>query len=238
MQLFPVRPPRPCPAGRGVAPGVSALIAVISPTPFGVRLRNLPSAGCVLRWGPGNAHSEIVWLTGTQITESHWDHFWYFYQDTGERKWGTPYLTRQFFSLLGQTMADRLLLIFAMRDGVPIAGALNLIGADALYGRYWGCREDVPFLHFELCFYQAIDFAIQHKLGRVEAGAQGEHKLARGYGPMATWSAHYIADTGFRAAVSDFLVRERDAVDREIAFLEDMTPLRKQVQMTRNRCGE
>lgn len=170
---------------------------------------------------------EIVHLTGDAITEAHWDAFWEFYQDTGSRKWGRPYLTRSFFSLLGEEMADRVLLVFANRGGRPIAGALNLIGADALYGRYWGCREDVPFLHFELCYYQAIDFAIAHGLGRVEAGAQGEHKLARGYAPVPTWSAHFIADAGFRAAVADFVERERRAVEREIEFLGEMTPFRK-----------
>ncbi len=170
---------------------------------------------------------EIVALTGESITEAHWSAFWGFYQDTGARKWGRPYLTRAFFSLLGQVMADKVLLVLALRDGRPVAGALNLIGSDALYGRYWGCDEDIPFLHFELCYYQAIDFAIANGLGRVEAGAQGEHKLARGYGPVPTWSAHYIADAGFRAAVADFVERERRAVEREIAFLGEMTPFRK-----------
>jgi predicted N-acyltransferase len=170
---------------------------------------------------------EITQLTGNAITESHWDAFWEFYQDTGSRKWGQPYLTRAFFSLLGEEMADRVVLILAMRGGHPVAGALNLIGVDALYGRYWGCNEEVPFLHFELCYYQAIDFAIVHGLARIEAGAQGEHKLARGYGPVPTWSAHFIADHGFRAAVADFVERERRAVEREIAFLGEMTPFRK-----------
>ena len=170
---------------------------------------------------------EIVALTGESITEVHWSGFWGFYQDTGARKWGRPYLTRAFFSLLGQVMADKVLLVLALRDGRPVAGALNLIGADALYGRYWGCDEDIPFLHFELCYYQAIDFAIANGLGQVEAGAQGEHKLARGYGPVPTWSAHYIADSSFRAAVADFVERERRAVEREIAFLGEMTPFRK-----------
>ncbi len=170
---------------------------------------------------------EIVALTGEAITEAHWDHFWYFYQDTGARKWGHPYLTRRFFSLIGETMADDLLLILALRDGHPIAGALNLIGADALYGRYWGCREEVPFLHFELCYYQAIDHAIARGLARVEAGAQGEHKLARGYAPVPTWSAHYIADPGFRAAIEDFVEREQLAVERQIEFLGEMMPFRK-----------
>ncbi len=166
-------------------------------------------------------------LTGAEITEAHWDAFWVFYQDTGSRKWGRPYLTRAFFSLLGEAMGDRVLLILAERDGVPIAGALNLIGADALYGRYWGCSEDVPFLHFELCYYQAIDAAIARGLARVEAGAQGEHKLARGYAPVATWSAHYIPDPSFRRAVADFVERERLAVEREAEFLGELTPFRK-----------
>jgi uncharacterized protein len=170
---------------------------------------------------------EIVHLSGADISEAHWDAFWYFYQDTGARKWGRPYLTRSFFSMLGATMADKLLLILALRDGKPIAGALNMIGGDALYGRYWGCREDIPFLHFELCYYQAIDAAITRGLARVEAGAQGEHKLARGYVPITTWSAHYIADPGFREAIADFLIRERQAVDREIAFLGEMTPFKR-----------
>ena len=166
-------------------------------------------------------------LSGAEITETHWDVFWTFYQDTGNRKWGRPYLTRAFFSLLGQAMGDRCLLILAERDRMPIAGALNLIGADTLYGRYWGCTEDVPFLHFELCYYQAIDAAIARRLATVEAGAQGEHKLARGYAPVPTWSAHYIPDAGFRRAVADFLMRERAAVAQEQAFLGEMTPFRK-----------
>jgi predicted N-acyltransferase len=170
---------------------------------------------------------EIVHLSGSEISEAHWDAFWYFYQDTGARKWGQPYLTRAFFTQIGETMRDTLLLILALRDGKPIAGALNFIGGDALYGRYWGCREDVPFLHFELCYYQAIDAAIARRLARVEAGAQGEHKLARGYVPVTTWSAHYIADPGFRSAIADFLVRERHAVEREIAFLGEMAPFKR-----------
>jgi uncharacterized protein len=166
-------------------------------------------------------------LSGAEITEAHWDAFWTFYQDTGARKWGQPYLTRAFFSLIGRAIGDRLLLILAERDGRPIAGALNLIGGDALYGRYWGCTEDVPFLHFELCYYQAIDAAIARGLSRVEAGAQGEHKLARGYVPVPTWSAHYLPDKGFRHAVADFLRRERAAVEQEQAFLGEMTPFRR-----------
>ncbi|MCR5869814.1 MULTISPECIES: GNAT family N-acetyltransferase [unclassified Sphingomonas] len=166
-------------------------------------------------------------LTGGEITEAHWDAFWAFYQDTGSRKWGRPYLTRPFFSMLGAAMGDRVLLMFAERDGRPIAGALNLIGGDALYGRYWGCVEDVPFLHFELCYYQAIEAAIARGLSRVEAGAQGEHKLARGYVPVTTWSAHYIPDPGFRRAIEEYLVRERDAVAREQEFLGEMTPFKR-----------
>lgn len=166
-------------------------------------------------------------LTGAEITEAHWDAFWLFYQDTGSRKWGRPYLTRAFFSMLGEAMGDRVLLILAERDGVAVAGALNLIGADALYGRYWGCSEDVPFLHFELCYYQAIDAAIARGLARVEAGAQGEHKLARGYAPVATWSAHYIPDPSFRRAVADFVTRERLAVEQEAEYLGELTPFRK-----------
>ena len=170
---------------------------------------------------------DIVHLTGADIKEPHWDAFWIFYQDTGARKWGQPYLTRAFFSLLGERMAERLLLILACRDGAPIAGALNVIGAEALYGRYWGAIEDVPYLHFELCYYQAIEAAIALGLGRAEAGAQGQHKLARGYRPVPTFSAHYIADPGFRRAVADYLEAERNAVVREMAALEEMGPFRK-----------
>ena len=158
-------------------------------------------------------------VTGSALTEPHWDAFWTFYQDTGSRKWGRPYLTRQFFSLIGERMADRILLILALHDGRPVAGALNFIGADALYGRYWGAVAEVPNLHFELCYYQAIEVAIARGLARVEAGAQGAHKLSRGYEPVATYSAHFIADPGFRRAVADFLDRERHAVDHEIAAL-------------------
>jgi predicted N-acyltransferase len=170
---------------------------------------------------------EVRHLTGAAITEAHWDSFWAFYQDTGARKWGRPYLTRRFFSLLGERLADRILLVFALRDGRPIAGALNLIGADALYGRYWGATEEVPHLHFEICYYQAIEAAIARGLARVEAGAQGPHKLSRGYGPVPTWSAHYIPNPGFRDAVADFLAAERRAVADEIGALAEMTPFRK-----------
>ncbi len=166
-------------------------------------------------------------LVGAEITEAHWDAFWIFYQDTGSRKWGQPYLTRPFFSLLGEGLGDRVLLMLAERDGRPIAGALNLIGGDALYGRYWGCTEDVPFLHFELCYYQAIEAAIARGLPRVEAGAQGEHKLARGYVPVTTWSAHYLPDPNFRRAVADYLEREKAAVAREQDYLGELTPFRR-----------
>jgi hypothetical protein len=166
-------------------------------------------------------------VTGAAIEERHWDHFWRFYQDTGARKWGRPYLNRRFFTLLGERMADRVLLIFALRDGVPIAGALNMIGADTLYGRYWGATEDVPHLHFEICYYQAIDAAIARGLARVEAGAQGEHKLARGYEPVPTYSAHYLLDPSLRAAVADYLESERRAVVNEIDILQAMTPFKK-----------
>lgn len=166
-------------------------------------------------------------LRGPEIAPHHWDAFWVFYQDTGARKWGRPYLERAFFPQIGETLGDRVLLYLAERDGHPIAGALNFIGEDALYGRYWGCSEDVPFLHFELCYYRAIETAIALRLARVEAGAQGEHKLARGYMPTPTWSAHYIPHPGFREAVATFLDHERQAVARDIAFLGDITPFRK-----------
>ena len=166
-------------------------------------------------------------IRSTDIRPEHWDAFWIFYQDTGARKWGTPYLTRTFFDRIAKSMSDDIVLFLATRDGRPVAGALNLLGPDCLYGRYWGCSEDIPFLHFELCYYQAIDFAIAHGLSRVEAGAQGEHKLARGYLPVTTHSAHYIADPGFRSAVSDFLERERRAVEREQEFLGELGPFKR-----------
>ncbi|MEL7445406.1 MAG: GNAT family N-acetyltransferase [Pseudomonadota bacterium] len=166
-------------------------------------------------------------LTGDDIKPEHWDAFWVFYQDTGARKWGTPYLTREAFTLLGERMGERLVLILALDDATPIAGALNFIGSDALYGRYWGCARDVRFLHFELCYYQAIDIAIERGLNRVEAGAQGGHKLARGYEPVQTWSAHWIADSGFRTAVAEFLERERDGVATDQLFLGERTPFKK-----------
>ena len=170
---------------------------------------------------------EIVHLTGDMITEAHWDAFWVFYQDTGARKWGQPYLTREAFSLMGQTMGDRILLILALYEGRPIAGALNFIGSDTMYGRYWGCTVDKPFLHFELCYYQAIDAALARGLTRVEAGAQGGHKMARGYAPEITWSAHYIPDSGFRRAVGDFLKRERAAVQADREMMTEMLPFKR-----------
>ncbi len=166
-------------------------------------------------------------LRGAEIHGEHWDAFWQFYQDTGARKWGRPYLTRAAFDLLGQRMADRILLVMAFAEGRAIAGALNFIGPDALYGRYWGAVVDKPFLHFELCYYQAIDAAIALGLSRVEAGAQGGHKLARGYEPVQTWSAHYIAHPGFRSAVADFLERERAGVAADRLYLEERTPFRR-----------
>ena len=170
---------------------------------------------------------EIRTLTGADIRPQHWDAFWLFYQDTGARKWGHPYLTRRAFDLLGERMADRILLMLAFEDDLPIAGALNFIGDEAIYGRYWGCLVDKPFLHFELCYYQAIDEAIARGLQRVEAGAQGGHKLARGYEPVQTWSMHYIADRGFREAVADFLARERLGVAQDRLVLSDRAPFRK-----------
>ena len=170
---------------------------------------------------------EIELLTGAAITPADWDAFWVFYQDTGRRKWGQPYLTRKFFTLLGERMGDRVLLAVARREGRRVAGALNLIGDDCLYGRYWGCSEDIPFLHFELCYYQAIDWAISHGLSRVEAGAQGSHKLARGYRPTPTYSAHFIPDPGFRRAVAQYLDAERAAVTEGIAALDEEGPFRQ-----------
>ena len=170
---------------------------------------------------------EIRALSGADIRPEHWDAFWLFYQDTGSRKWGSPYLTREAFDLLGERMGERILLVLAFADGRPIAGALNFIGGDALYGRYWGCLVDKPFLHFELCYYQAIDAAIARGLTRVEAGAQGGHKLSRGYEPVRTWSMHWIADPGFRAAVAEFLEREREGVAQDRNFLGKRTPFRK-----------
>ena len=173
---------------------------------------------------------DIEWVTGSDIKEHHWDAFFDFYTDTGNRKWGSPYLTRKFFSLVTQAMADRILLIMCRRNGRYIAGALNFIGSDALYGRNWGCIEDHRFLHFEACYYQAIDFAISRKLARVEAGAQGPHKVARGYVPQATYSAHWIADAGFRDAIARYLKEERNYVQQDIDYLNEHTPFRSDLR--------
>ncbi len=170
---------------------------------------------------------EIEHVAGRGIGEAHWDAMFAFYMDTGNRKWGRPYLNRTFFSLLGQAMAERCLLVFAKRHGRYIAGALNLIGGDCLYGRYWGATEHHPALHFEVCYYQAIEYAIAHGLPRVEAGAQGEHKLARGYLPVATYSAHWLADPALERAVERFLKQEREAISRFNADLTEMGPYRK-----------
>ena len=170
---------------------------------------------------------EFDWLTGSDITEAHWDAFFEFYMDTGERKWGQPYLTREFFSRIGQTMSEQVLLVMARRGGKTIAGALNFFGGGVLYGRNWGCTEYVPFLHFEACYYQAIDFAITKGLAKVEAGAQGEHKLLRGYQPVPTYSAHFIAHDGLRRAVAAYLDAERAAIAENIADLAQTTPFKK-----------
>lgn len=166
-------------------------------------------------------------LSGGDITERHWDWFFACYQDTGARKWGTPYLTRPFFSQIGETMADQLLLIVARQDGRDVASALNFIGPDTLYGRYWGTLEDHPFLHFETCYYQAMDFAIEHGIKTVEAGAQGPHKLARGYGPVTTHSAHYVTNPSFADAIGRYLAHERDAVKDDTEALSAQAPFRK-----------
>ncbi|MBL4784727.1 MAG: N-acetyltransferase [Cohaesibacteraceae bacterium] len=166
----------------------------------------------------------IVTLNGTQIDKHHWDDFFEFYLDTGDRKWGTPYLNREFFDLIGETMSDDILLVLAIRNGETIAAALNFIGSNTVYGRYWGCREEVPFLHFELCYYQAIDWAIAHQIDNVEAGAQGLHKLARGYLPVTTHSAHWIAHAGFRTAIANYLEEEGTQVKLDIEYLNAQNP--------------
>ena len=170
---------------------------------------------------------EVHCLTGSDLTEDVWDHFFAFYMETGSRKWGRPYLTRPFFSLIGETMGDRILLVMAKRAGRWVAGAINFIGSHTLFGRHWGAVEHHPFLHFELCYYQAIDYAIAHKLQRVEAGAQGEHKIARGYMPTITYSAHYIADPALRRAIGDYLKRERAYVAAAGEELAATGPFRK-----------
>ncbi len=169
----------------------------------------------------------VHWLTGTELTESVWDTFFAFYMETGSRKWGRPYLTRAFYSMVGEKMRDRILLVMARRNGSWIAGAINFIGSDTLFGRHWGCIEQHPFLHFELCYYQAIQFAIDRKLARVEAGAQGEHKIARGYLPTTTYSAHYIDNPGLRRAIGDFLERERAYVAAAGEELAAEAPFRR-----------
>jgi predicted N-acyltransferase len=169
----------------------------------------------------------IDWLTGKDLTEDIWDQFFDFYMDTGGRKWGRPYLTRSFYSLIGERMPDDILLVMARRDGRYIAGAINFIGGDTLFGRHWGCIEEHPFLHFEVCYHQAIDFALAKGLKRVEAGAQGEHKLARGYLPVTTHSMHYIAHPGLRNAIADYLERERQDVEDMSEYLSEHSPFRK-----------
>ena len=175
-----------------------------------------------------SAGISVHWLTGTDLTESVWDAFFDFYMETGSRKWGRPYLTRPFYSMVGEKMRDRILLVMAKRNGRWIAGAINFIGSHTLFGRHWGAVEHHPFLHFELCYYQAIQYAIEHKLARVEAGAQGEHKISRGYLPTTTYSAHYIVDPGLRRAIEDFLKHERAYVAAAGAELAETAPFRKQ----------
>jgi predicted N-acyltransferase len=179
----------------------------------------------------------IHWLTGADLTEEAWDAFFKFYMETGSRKWGRPYLTRTFYSLVGESMREKILLVMAKRAGRYVAGALNFIGSETLFGRHWGAIEHHPFLHFELCYYQAIDFAIARKLARVEAGAQGEHKLARGYMPVTTHSAHYIVDPALRRAIADYLKRERAYVAAAGSELAGMGPFRKDLVLE-NGCRE
>jgi predicted N-acyltransferase len=169
----------------------------------------------------------IHWLSGSDLTESVWDAFFTFYMETGSRKWGHPYLTRSFYSMIGETMRERILLVMAKRNGRWIAGAINFIGSRTLFGRHWGAIEQHPFLHFEVCYYQAIQYAIEHKLARVEAGAQGQHKIARGYLPTTTYSAHYIVDPALRRAVANFLEHERASVAEEIEEFAEAAPFRK-----------
>jgi predicted N-acyltransferase len=171
---------------------------------------------------------EFVALRGPEISRSQWDAFYGFYTSTVDRKWGSAYLTRRFFSLLGEKLGDRVVLMLALQSGRPVAGALNLMGTDTLYGRNWGCAGDFPFLHFELCYYRAIDFAIEHQLARVEAGAQGEHKIQRGYLPSPTYSAHHLTHRGLHRAVADFLVEERAGKRAEMAALAEFSPYRKE----------
>jgi predicted N-acyltransferase len=169
---------------------------------------------------------EIVELRGRQVEPHHWAAMWRFYQDTGSRKWGRPYLTREWFDRAGVVLGDAALMFLAMRDGEPVAGALNIVGEDTLYGRYWGCVDELPFLHFELSYYRAIDWAIRNGVATVQAGAQGEHKLARGYEPVLTRSVHFIPDPGFRAAITQFCEAERGAIAQEIAWCRAALPYR------------
>ncbi|WP_119677726.1 GNAT family N-acetyltransferase [Indioceanicola profundi] len=170
---------------------------------------------------------ELLTLTGAELKPEHWDVFYRFYIDTSDRKWGSPYLTHEFFHLLGAEMADQVVLVMARDNGRWVAGALNLLGGDTLYGRNWGSRGDYPYLHFEACYYRAIEFAIERGLARVEAGAQGQHKIQRGYLPVPTYSAHWIPNASFRTAVADFLDREREEMEEEIALLAEESPYRK-----------
>lgn len=170
---------------------------------------------------------EIERITGSDLTEEHWDAFYRFYVDTGNRKWGSPYLKRQFFSIIGETMPDDTLLVMCKRDGRYVAGAINFIGGECLFGRNWGCIEHHPYLHFEVCYYQAIEFAIERGLKRVEAGAQGQHKLARGYLPTHTYSAHWIANESLRDAIDNYLQDERRYVDEEIDYITEQGPFKK-----------
>ena len=170
---------------------------------------------------------EILMLTGEAIEARHWDAFYKFYVDTSDRKWGSAYLNREFFALLGERLADRVLLVMAKYEGHLVGGALNLIGNDTLYGRNWGCVADFKFLHFEACYYRAIEFAIERGLARVEAGAQGQHKIQRGYLPVFTYSNHYIPDPSFESAVKEYLVRESRQMALEKAHLEEGSPYRK-----------
>jgi predicted N-acyltransferase len=171
-------------------------------------------------------------LRGSQIERSHWKAFYRFYESTVDRKWGSAYLTDKFFPLLSERLGDRVVLMLAEKDNKPVAGALNLLGTDTLFGRNWGCIGDFPFLHFELCYYRAIDFAIEHRLARVEAGAQGEHKIQRGYLPSFTYSAHFIAHPGLRGAIGEHLSRERPAMEREVEGLMTLSPFRKEGEDT------
>lgn len=170
---------------------------------------------------------EVEVITGGDLSEHHWDAFYAFYRDTSDRKWGRPYLNREFFSLMGERMPEKVVLVLCKREDRYVAGALNLLGSEALYGRNWGCIEDHPFLHFEACYYRAIDFAIANGLSRVEAGAQGPHKLSRGYMPEFTYSAHWIADPGFREAVADYLRREGGYVETDRQIMAEHGPFKK-----------